>query len=143
MARSEFIAIFLMGASPALRNAAHCAPASAHRRKPCINVHYHAHIFLNGDEATPAQALRQCLGRLLPTGVRIGAFLPRAAGPLPAPMFQLDYPACLADQVEAVLRQHTDGRSVLIHPLLADELAAHTTHATWLGPALALRLDRL
>lgn len=113
-------------------------PARAHN-----TVHYHAHIFLSGDEAAPAEALRQHLAPLLPTGVTIGAFLPRAAGPLPAPMFQLDYPACLADQVEAVLRQHTDGRSVLIHPLLADELAAHTTHATWLGPVLALRLDRL
>lgn len=106
-------------------------------------MHYHAHIFFNGDAAAPAQALRQRLGPLLPTGVRIGAFLPHAAGPLPAPMFQLDYPACLAGQVEAVLRQHTLGHSVLIHPLLADELAGHTTHATWLGPVLALRLDRL
>lgn len=106
-------------------------------------MHYHAHIFFSGDDTAPAEALRQRLGSLLPAGVRIGAFLPRVAGPLPLPMFQLDYPACLADQVEAVLRQHTDGRSVLIHPLLADEQAAHTTHATWLGPVLVLRLDRL
>lgn len=106
-------------------------------------MHYHAHIFFNGDAAAPAEALRQRLGPLLPTGVSIGAFLPRAAGPLTAPMFQLDYPAVLADRVEAVLRQHTDERSVLIHPLLADELAAHTIHAIWLGPVLALQLDRL
>ena len=121
-------------------NAAHCAPESA---QACNTVHYHAHIFLKADEAAPAEALRQRLQPLLPSGVSIGAFLPHAAGPLPAPMFQLDYSAILAEQVEAVLRQHTSGHSVLIHPLLADELAAHTAQAIWLGPVLPLYLDRL
>ena len=106
-------------------------------------MNYHAHIFFSSSEAAEAEALRQRLGTLVPTGLTVGAFLPRAAGPLPEPMVQLDYPQSIADHVERLLRPHCDGRSVLIHPVLDDELAAHTTHATWLGPVLALRLDRL
>lgn len=106
-------------------------------------MNYHAHIFFVADEAAQAEALCRTLERLLPDGVAVGKFLSRAAGPLSAPMFQLDYPQRIADQVEAVLRAHCIGRSVLIHPVLNDELAAHTSHATWLGPELPLRLDRL
>lgn len=106
-------------------------------------MNYHAHIFFSSSEAAEAEAARQLLLQYMPSDVTIGVFLPRAAGPLPAPMVQLEYPAFMADRVEAVLRQHCEGRSVLIHPVMDDELAAHTGHTTWLGPALPLRLEHL
>jgi DOPA 4,5-dioxygenase len=58
-------------------------------------------------------------------------------------MFQLEYPESVSHEVESVLLGACGGRSVLIHPLLADEVASHTIHAKWLGPVLPMALEKL
>ena len=103
----------------------------------------HAHLFFDASEHEAASRIRERIMSRLPPMVFTGPLLLRAAGPLPLPMFQLEYGEAVAREVRDVMEACREGRSVLIHPLLEDELAAHTTHAVWLGQPLALRLDKL
>ena len=106
-------------------------------------MRYHAHIFFAEWEREAAALLGVALRAELPPEVEVGPFLPRAAGPLPGPMIQLEYPERHLAQVRGVLDSLREQRSVLIHPLLEDELLAHQVHSEWLGPPLRLRLEAL
>lgn len=105
-------------------------------------MNYHAHVFFKAEQTTLANKIRENLIKEF-SRVEVGAFLPRAVGPLPQPMFQMTYPK---DQYEAVyqkLRSLCHGHSVLIHPIMQDERLAHTVYATWIGEPLTLNLDNL
>jgi len=106
-------------------------------------MNFHAHLFFAPSDQQTASWIREQMISQLPESVRVGPLLLRAAGPLPLPMFQLEYGEEFSQEVRQVMENCRRGRSVLIHPLLADEVAAHTVHAVWLGEPLPLRLDHL
>jgi DOPA 4,5-dioxygenase len=108
-----------------------------------VDADQHAHVFFEPGQLAEAEVLRALLIDALPPAVTVGACLPHAAGPLPQPMFEIDCPAAHVDVLRTVLATLCAGRSVLIHPVMADELSAHTRYAEWLGRPLALRIDSL
>jgi aromatic ring-cleaving dioxygenase len=104
---------------------------------------YHAHLFFDLSEHSIVSRIRERIQFGLPSSVSVGPLLLREAGPLPKPMFQLVYDENVAALVYQVLERYREERSVLIHPVLIDELAAHTIHAKWLGSPLSLHLEQL
>ena len=103
---------------------------------------YHAHVFFGADEAAAANAMREALVFTLPS-IEVGPFLPRAAGPLPCPMFQITLEQQFVEALTKFLEENRENRSVLLHPLTNNELADHTINARWFGEPLPLNLDQL
>jgi aromatic ring-cleaving dioxygenase len=104
---------------------------------------FHAHVFFDLGEEQEAEQLRSELVRALHERAVVGPVFGGPAGRLPKPSFQVEYPAALARDLEAVIVSLCGGRSVLFHPVLEDEGIAHNKLAHWYGPPLALRMDRL
>jgi aromatic ring-cleaving dioxygenase len=69
--------------------------------------------------------------------IQVGRFHLRI-GPHTKAMFQVAYAQADAAALMAYFDAHIPERSVLIHPLIDDVLAAHTTEAKWRGPILPL-----
>lgn len=103
----------------------------------------HAHIFFDLAEKDVVGEVRESIAAKLQGCAEVGALLLRAAGPLPLPMFQIDYEEHFASVVRDVLESCRGHRSVLIHPVMEDEVIAHTAQAEWLGQPLRLNLERL
>lgn len=104
---------------------------------------FHLHIYFDAQTQDSARQLRQQILMEDWPLAYVGTLIPHAIGPHPRPMFELHAASAHLDAVCARLEARRGPHSVLIHPVQADEYAAHTRDARWLGPALALRLDRL
>lgn len=106
-------------------------------------AYYHAHVYFELDDLAATEQVRERLMAAMPAAGVVHKLFPRQVGPHPLPMFEIDFPADNFDAVLALLEQQRGQRSVLIHPVTDDDLAAHTTGAQWLGAPLPLLLDRL
>ena len=102
---------------------------------------YHIHIYFDDGSEEKAQALRDKAGgdeRVL----ALGCMHTGPIGPHPQRQFQL---LVGTDDLASLVRwvdEQRLGLSVLIHPEIDDDLAAHTTYARWLGQPVPLRLER-
>lgn len=104
---------------------------------------YHAHIYFQGtDERARALALREALSGRFPDAV-LGRVHEGPVAFHPAPMYQVKFAPEHLQAVLPWLHAHHAGLSVLIHPLIGDVVAAHTTEAIWIGAPLELDRDRL
>ncbi|WP_174872951.1 DOPA 4,5-dioxygenase family protein [Vogesella oryzae] len=108
-----------------------------------MSLIYHTHVYFLPQQAGFAAALHATLAAQLPAGCWLGQLIHREVGPHTRPMFEIDFAASLLPAVETLLQQHRGPLPVLLHPQQADELAAHTSAARWLGEALPLKLDTL
>ena len=113
---------------------------------------YHAHIYFEDHEQAFALTFKNQLAAHFPhsQGGRSLAFPQMAVGrfhvrigPHTKAMFQVAYAQADAAALMAYFDAHIPERSVLIHPLIDDVLAAHTTEAKWRGPILPLNLEAL
>lgn len=104
---------------------------------------YHGHIYFSTDEAALASQVRENIKKALPQLTYAGQLIPISIGPHKKPMFEIHIPASHINYAMATIDSLRDGLSVLIHPVQADELDAHTTSARWLGAKLPLNLDVL
>ena len=104
---------------------------------------YHAHIYFSTDEMTLAAQVRNSIIKQLPQLTYAGQLIPMSIGPHPQPMFEIHIPASSINFAMATINELREGLSVLVHPVQVDELAAHTSGASWLGEQLILKLDVL
>lgn len=104
---------------------------------------YHGHIYFSLDEIELARQVRENIMKALPQLTYAGQLIPIAIGPHPKPMLEIHIPASIVNYAMATIDGLREGLSVLIHPVQADELEAHTNDARWLGEKLALKLDIL
>ena len=104
---------------------------------------YHAHVYFSVDEMVLAEQVRDNIIEALPQLTYTGQLIPIAIGPHPKPMFEIHVPAASINYAMATIDGLREGFSVLIHPVQADELDAHTGGARWLGNKLALNLSVL
>ncbi len=104
---------------------------------------FHGHIYFTADQIELAGRVRNNLTGALPQLTYIGKLIPKPIGPHSRPMFEIHIPAAEIDQILPVIDSLREGLPVLIHPVLEDELAAHTTLARWLGEVLPLDLKIL
>ena len=102
---------------------------------------YHAHIYFEDHEQAFALAFKDQLAADFPQ-TQVGRFHLRI-GPHTKAMFQVAYVQADAAALMAYFDAHMPERSILIHPLTDDILAAHTTEARWRGPVLPLNTDAL
>lgn len=108
-----------------------------------MSLIYHAHVYFLPAQAEFASALHTILATQLPPGCWLGRLIHREVGPHTRPMFEIDFADTQLPEVRALLEKHRGQLPVLLHPQLADELAAHTTAANWLGEPLPLKLETL
>lgn len=99
---------------------------------------YHAHVYFDGSTAASAESLRALLLKALGAYVRVSGLVNFPIGPHPLPMFEVDFLPESFDRVVPWLMRHHGAHSVLVHPLMGDELAEHRDHALWIGKQLPL-----
>jgi len=104
---------------------------------------YHGHIYFDLADAALAAQVRQDIATAIPFLTYLGQLIPIPIGPHTKPMFEIHIPASKLEQALHIIEQKRKGLSVLIHPVQADELDAHTNSARWLGTPLALKLEVL
>ena len=102
---------------------------------------YHAHIYFELDDREPAERLHRQFERSRAAGepgdlLYVGEMRDRPVGPHPKPQFEIHFLARALPAMTALIRQ--SGLRALVHPLTDDDLADHTTLATWIGEPIAL-----
>ena len=104
---------------------------------------YHAHIYYEPEQRGHAEALRQRLQALMPRGevLYVGEMRDHGVGPHPLPQFEIHFKKRHLPSVTPTLQ--ASGLRALVHPLTDDDVADHTTLATWIGEPLALDLTTL
>lgn len=104
---------------------------------------YHAHVYFALNQTALANKVRENILKDIPQITYAGQLIPISVGPHTMPMFELHIPASMINYAKASIDELREGLSVLIHPVQADELDAHTNSAVWLGTQLDLKLDVL
>ena len=100
---------------------------------------FHSPFYFHDDEHDFALQFKAAVTLAFPQ-MEVGRFHVRI-GPHTKAMFQIAYAQEDSDALMVYFDEHIPMRSVLIHPLIDDVLAAHTTAATWRGPVLPLNLS--
>jgi aromatic ring-cleaving dioxygenase len=111
-----------------------------------VNAPYHAHIYYVPERREQADALRSRLIRIMESGdipelMFVGQLRDGKAGPHPIAQFEIHYLKPALPRVMEILER--SGLIALVHPLTDDDLADHTTLATWIGIPLELDLSTL
>jgi aromatic ring-cleaving dioxygenase len=107
------------------------------------NAPYHAHIYFDRANRAAAERLHSAFDRLRGEGsvIYVGALRDGAVGPHPVPQFEIHFTERDLDALLPLIR--TSGLRALVHPLTDDDLADHTSLATWIGEPLVLDLSVL
>lgn len=103
-----------------------------------IYAMYHAHVYF--DESSVARAQTMCKEAARRFAVAMGRVHERLVGPHPAWSCQLAFDAPGFDALIPWLEANRGGLTVLVHGLTGNDLADHTTHASWLGEPAVLDL---
>ena len=107
---------------------------------------YHAHIYYSAEERPSAEALRdEFQSRVEVDDERrvlfVGQMTDGGVGPHPIPQYEIHFlESSLPTVVEAI---ENAGLRALVHPLTDDDLADHTTLASWIGEPVDLDLTVL
>jgi aromatic ring-cleaving dioxygenase len=107
---------------------------------------YHAHIYYTMETRDIAVDLKDKLIDAKQSGaiaelLFIGELRDRALGPHPIPEYEIHFTKAMLPAIMTMLEQ--SGLTALVHPLTDDDLADHTTLATWIGAPLPLKLETL
>lgn len=110
------------------------------------HTQYHAHIYFDALSLGTAERFHAELAHSLHTGALAGLLyvgdMRRApVGPHPQPQFEIHFMVDALPQVHAQIV--AAGLKALVHPLTDDDLADHTTLATWIGEPLVLDVSVL
>ena len=101
---------------------------------------YHAHIYVGAGQDEAAEALQARLRRDTQI-LFVGRITEGKAGPHPVSQFEAHFLGGAVARISAMIE--ATGLRALIHPLTDDDLADHTTLATWIGDPLDLDLTTL
>ena len=106
---------------------------------------YHAHIYFEPSSRAVAERLHRQFSSAKAAGASavlyVGGMRDEGVGPHPKPQFEIHF---LEDQLAAIVALiGASGLTALIHPLTDDDLADHTSLATWIGEPLPLDLTVL
>ena len=102
---------------------------------------WHAHIYYTVDQRAAAAALRERFRALGETVLFVGRMMDEGVGPHPIPQYEIHFREHDVAAVTAILEG--SGLRALVHPLTADDLADHSTHARWIGEPVELDVSVL
>lgn len=100
---------------------------------------YHAHVYF--DEKTLEQARELCQNAAKLFGVAMGRVHQKPVGPHPRWSCQLSFDSEQFDKLIPWLDENRGGLTVLVHGVTGNDLEDHTTHASWLGEPVELKLE--
>lgn len=109
------------------------------KRPENIYARYHAHVYFGPGTVEQARALCEKAGELF--GVAVGRVHEREVGPHPRWSCQLAFDSDAFERLIPWLESERKGLDVFVHGLTGDDLADHTTHASWLGEPAELKLE--
>jgi aromatic ring-cleaving dioxygenase len=109
------------------------------KRPENLYARYHAHIYFGPDTVEQARELAVKAGELF--DVTVGRVHEREVGPHPYWSCQLAFDSDAFDRLIPWLESERKGLDVFVHGLTGDDLADHTTHASWLGEPAELKLE--
>ncbi|SDB81277.1 DOPA 4,5-dioxygenase family protein [Acinetobacter boissieri] len=104
---------------------------------------YHLHFFFDLEETEYVHKIHEKVTNQISHLAKIFPLLLRPAGPLPKPMFMLEFSKDVMSEIILFFKQYEENYSILIHPELANEVLAHTDHSIWMGKRIPLRLEYL
>ncbi len=104
---------------------------------------YHAHVYYDLASRESADALRGKLIETFGRQIRIHGLIDEPIGPHPFPMFEVDLRPEDFGTVVPWMMTHHGTHSILIHPLMGDEMAEHRDLPIWIGKQLTLDLKFL
>lgn len=107
---------------------------------------YHAHIYYAPEERAAAEALREQFRSLAGRAddrrvLFVGSLREGKAGPHPISQYEIHFLAAAVPAITPMIE--ASGLRALVHPLTDDDLADHTSLATWIGEPLDLDLTTL
>ena len=103
---------------------------------------FDAHIYFELAEIDVADVLREeIIAQFTNKEVFVGDLIPKPVGPHTLPMFEVNFPRSLFQEVTLWLLHHRKNLNVLVHELTGDDLIDHTQGAMWLGRSVPLKYD--
>ncbi len=99
---------------------------------------YHAHVYFDEKTVELASSICQQAGEKF--AIVVGRVHQKPVGPHPCWSCQLSFDRNQFTEVIDWLEDHRQDLNILIHGLTGDDLADHTTHASWLGDSVPLKL---
>jgi DOPA 4,5-dioxygenase len=102
---------------------------------------FHAHVYYDAATKPAAERLRAKLEQRFDTPV-FGRWHGRPVGPHPRWSYQVAFAPDEFDEIVSFIDRHREGLTVLLHERTGDDLRDHTDGASFLGDAVALRLDQ-
>lgn len=101
---------------------------------------FHAHIYHEPGQRAASDALHARFTAMLGGDlVMVGKLREGPVGPHPLPQFEIHFLERALPVVLPLIK--ASGLRALVHPLTDDDLADHTSLATWIGPPLELDLS--
>jgi len=100
---------------------------------------YHAHVYFG--EKTVEQARELCQNAAKLFGIAMGRVHQKPVGPHPRWSCQLSFDSEQFEKLIPWLDENRGGLTVLVHGVTGNDLEDHTTHASWLGKPVELRLE--
>jgi len=109
-------------------------------KRPTNNYErYHAHVYFDQDSVEKASSICHQAGELF--SIQVGRVHHKLVGPHPRWSCQLSFSKDQFDLLMPWLEDNRDNLTVFVHALTGNDLADHTTHASWLGEAVPLHLS--
>lgn len=105
-------------------------------------MNYHAHIYYRADTKSEAQKLRALIQVTYPH-LPVSPMVDYAVGPHLYPMFQVGLSDRDLDVMIREVKPFSQTLSILFHPLIRDDLIAHTDEAMWIGKPLPVNVEFL
>lgn len=113
-------------------------PSSIPKRPTNDYDHYHAHVYFDADSVEFASSICHQAGERF--DLQVGQVHQKLVGPHPRWSCQLAFGKDQFDQLIPWLEEKRDDLTVFVHALTGNDLADHTTHASWLGESVPLNL---
>jgi len=104
-------------------------------------MNYHGHIYYR--DLQKAQQERAALQLQFGTGMKLFPLRKTAIGPHPVPSFGVAFEQSILPDIRRWMKNNIDWMTGLIHPIIANDLQAHTEYAEWIGGKIELELQYL
>ncbi|MCY4045377.1 MAG: hypothetical protein OXE99_09875 [Cellvibrionales bacterium] len=105
-------------------------------------MRYHAHIYYALENKSDALEVHEQVQVQFPQ-LPVSHLVDYAVGPHLFPMFQVAFDDRHLDALKQLFIPYSDKLSTLIHPLIHDDLLAHTDEALWIGKRLPVNIEFL
>jgi len=106
-------------------------------------LNYHAHLYFDAETIAQAASLRADLWERFGDDIKLYRLHSEPEGPHPCPSFGFAFTERSLASVTRWLDTRAAHLSSLVHPVIADDRAAHIDHGQWHGAPVDLRLGQL